>query len=238
MRISLSAVAAFALWACAVACSSEGAAQPDTTDDAGSDAGEVDGPVAGDVGAADAGSDVDKSAPCVSTFGSALTAAFGRLDGTVVAVLPPNDQACPAPNSTHMIIEVMMGGAVYRMVVDVLSTSGSPEVLIDEIDAPLVAGPWADGWHAGVVLDYVTTLAVHSTSFMPMPQADLVTKITSEIDLGAHISVFATSGGAADEPDSAHLVHRNLTNADGAIVVHPESAQPHWVLLSFAEQTF
>ena len=219
-----------------LACSCGGGKAADAPDASGDDAGETEASV--DAGGADAGADVDKSAPCVSTFGSALTAAFGRVDGTVVAVLPPNDQKCAAPNSTHMILEVMMGGAVYRMVVDVLSTSGSPDVLIDEIDAPLADGAWADGWHPGVQLDYVTTLGVHSPSFTPMHQADLVAKITWEIDLGAHISVFATSGGAASEPDSAHLVHRNLTNADGAIVIHPEAALPHYILLSFGEQTF
>ena len=119
----------------ALACSSRtGGAQPSLpTDDAG------DGVDAADASVTDASEDVDKSAPCVATFGSALTAAFGRLDGTVIAVLPPNDQACPDPNSTHLIIEVLMGGAAYRMVVDVISTDGTAD-LLDEIDAPLLPG--------------------------------------------------------------------------------------------------
>jgi hypothetical protein len=178
---------------------------------------------------------IDKTAMCASTFGTALNDAFGRVDGTVVAVLPPNDQACAAPNKTHLIIEVMMNGAVYRMVVDVLSTVGSPDVAFTEIDAPLVAGAWSEGWHTGIMLDYVTTLNVHSPAFTAMHQSDLVAKITSEIDIGAKISVYATSAG---EPDSTHLVHRNITNADGAIVIHPDSATPHWMLLRFPEQTF
>src|SRR5262249_23663455 len=76
-----------------------------------------------------AGGSIDKSAPCASTFGSALTDAFGRLDGTVVAVVPPNDQACAQPNMTHLVLQVEMEGAVYRMVLDVLSNQGSPDVL-------------------------------------------------------------------------------------------------------------
>jgi hypothetical protein len=210
---------------------SDGAHPSVLADDAG------DGVDAADSGATDASEDVDKSAPCVGTFGSALTAAFGRLDGTVIAVLPPNDQTCPDPNSTHLIIEVMMGGAAYRMVVDVISTDGSAD-LLDEVDAPLAGGPWQDGWHDSAVLDYVSTLAVHSTSFVSTPEASLVGKITSEIDLGAHISVFATSGGAADEPNSAHLVHRNVTGQDGAIVIGPDSTLPHYLLLSLSDQTF
>ena len=31
---------------------------------------------------------VDKSATCASTFGSTLTPGFGRLDGTVLAIVP------------------------------------------------------------------------------------------------------------------------------------------------------
>jgi hypothetical protein len=128
-----------------------------------------------------------------------------------------------------------MGGEAYRMVVDVLSDAGSPDVHFTELDAALVGPAWSDGWHAGMTLDYVTTLAVHSPQLTAMHEGDLVTKITSEIALGAHISIFATATSA--EPDSAHLVHRNLTNADGAIVIAADSA-PHYLLMAFDEQTF
>jgi hypothetical protein len=182
----------------------------------------------------DAPGDVDKAAPCATSFGANLTNAFGRFDGTVLAVVPPDDQACTLPNSTHLVIQLTSAGVAYRMVVDVLSSSGSPDVLFDELDAPL-AGPWVEGWHPGVMLDYVTTLGVHSPAFTAMQEASLVATISAEITLGAHLSVFATVDG---EPNSAHLVHRNLTNADGAIVVRPDSASPHYLLMRFSEQTF
>jgi hypothetical protein len=142
------------------------------------------------------------------------------------------------PNSTHLVIQVMMGGAVYRMVVDVLSDQGNPDVFENEIDAPLVGDPWSDGWHDTASLDYVTTLARTSTSFVEMNQATVVARITNQLDLGAHVSVFATSAG---EPSSAHLVHRNLTNQDGAIVINPDASgnsSPHWILIRFDEQSF
>jgi hypothetical protein len=197
-----------------------------------------DGGASGDASApSDAGADVDKAATCASSFGNGLTNAFGRMDGTVVAVVPPGDEACAMPNSTHLVVQVQAAGAVYRMVVDVLSTLGSPDVLIDEIDTPLapLGMAWAEGWHPGAALDYVTTLNVHSGAFTPVHQADLVARITREIDLGARISIFATS---QDSPSSAHLVHRNATNADGAIVIRPDSGAPHYILLRFGEQTF
>ena len=178
----------------------------------------------------------DKAAPCAATFANDLTPGFGRLDGTILAVVPPGDQACALPNSTHLVIQATFAGKAYRLVVDVLSNQGSPDVDLHELDAPLVGGAWAEGWHTGVALDYVTDLAVHSDAFVPTHEAALVTAITAELELGAHVSVFATSGSA--EPSSAHLVHRNLTSKDGAIVIHPDGAAPHYVLLRFGEQSF
>ena len=186
-------------------------------------------------GPADVIVDVNKAKTCSPTFGDALTNAFGRFDGTVVAVVPPADDACALPNSTHLVLQVSMDGAVYRMVLDVLSSSGDPNVYFYEEDAPLAAGPWAAGWHAGVGLDYVTTLGLHAAAFTSMPEAALVDKVTGEIQVGSHVSVFATSAG---ESNSAHLIHRNLTNQDGAIVLSPESASPHYLLFRFSEQTF
>ncbi len=179
---------------------------------------------------------VDKSATCAAAFGENLTPAFGRIDGTVVAIVPPGDEACALPNSTHLVIQVMQSGLVYRMVVDVLSDQGSPDVLFEEMNAPLAGEAWAEGWHTDASLDYVTTLSTHSTSFTAMVEDDLVAKITSEIDLGSNISIYATA--TSSEPDSAHLVHRNLTHQDGAIVIGPDTAHPHYLLMHFDEQTF
>ena len=179
-----------------------------------------------------------KSVPCANTFGQTLTNAFGRLDGTVLAIVPPGDEECMQPNSTHLVIQVTMGGAAYRMVVDVLSsTAGDPNVWLDEVDAPLAGIPWSEGWHTGIPFDYVTNLQLASTDFVSHTQAELVDTITNEINLGDKISVFSTSTGGV-KADSSHLVHRNLTNADGAIVLSPDSANAHYILLRFDEQTF
>jgi hypothetical protein len=179
---------------------------------------------------------VDKSASCAATFGNALTAGFARLDGTVLAVVPPNDQLCAAPNSTHLVIQLLMNGAAYRMVVDVLSNQGNPDVFFFEQDHALLGGAWAEGWHDPSSLDYLQDLGLHSTQFTETNEADVVAKITSELTLGAHLSVFATAG--TTEPDSAHLVHRNIPHMDGAIVIDPDGATPHWLFIRFDEQVF
>ena len=122
-----------------------------------------------------------KASACASTFGSALTNAFGRLDGTILAVVEPGNMACAMPNSTHVIIEVTANGAAYRMVANVLSTSSDPHVWLDEIDAPLAGVPWAEGWHPGIALDYVTTLQVSKTAFTQADQAAAVARFETEL---------------------------------------------------------
>ena len=177
----------------------------------------------------------DKSLTCASAFGSALTNAFGRVDGTIVAVVPPNDQACAMPNMTHLVIQVQMAGAVQRLVVDVLSNQGTPVVDFLELDAPLLGGPYVEGWHPGLMLDYPSMLGVHAAQFAPTVQADLVANITAELALGAKVAIFGTS---MNEPTSAHLIHRgSVANQDGAIVIDPDT-HPHWLLIRFDEQTF
>ncbi|MGE3458530.1 MAG: hypothetical protein AB7O24_25655 [Kofleriaceae bacterium] len=176
----------------------------------------------------------DKAAPCVATFGQDLTDGFGRLDGTVVAVLAPGNQTCPRPNSTHLIIEVAASGQVYRMVVSTKSTSGHPVMALAERDAALAGPAWQDGWHTGIPFDYVTTLGLHREDFTATPQAELASAITSRLELGARVSVFGTVEG---QPDSAHLIHRNAAEADGAIVINPDTS-PHYMLLRFDNQLF
>jgi hypothetical protein len=178
---------------------------------------------------------VNKAANCASTFGTALTDGFGRVDGTIVAVVPPADNDCAMPNSDHLVLQVSFGGATYRMVVNVMSDDASTDtnVRMFEIDAPLVGPAFAAGWHAPASFDYVANLQAHSTQFMPHDLAALTQLITAELEIGAPVSVFSTSSGGA----SSHLVHRNLATQDGAIVVNPTTA-PHWLLFAFADQTF
>ncbi len=180
-----------------------------------------------------------KAKDCAATFGKALTSAFGRLDGTLLAVVTPTDTQCAQPNSDHLIVQVKVNGAAYRMVVNILSTVAGvdPRVLLDEVEAPLPSPAWSEGWHPGVTLDYVTTLAVHSDDFTPYEMNALVTRVSERLTLGAPISVYATSTGGT-KADSAHLIHRNQAGKDGAIVVDPQGAKPSFLLFHFAEQTF
>jgi hypothetical protein len=238
-------LALFVLAPGVVACSGSKASAIDGPADAAVDSSiDTNGGDGGDGGTeaspapADAAADVDKSLACAKTFGTELVSGYGRLDGTVLAVVPPADNACALPNADHLVLQVTMHGAAYRMVVNVKSDRAiaDPRVQMKEVDAPLIGGDWAEGWHVPAGLDYPTALKVHDKDFTPYDLAPLTARITSFINVGDKISVFATNDGTYR--DSAHLVHYNGSNQDGAIVVGPASASPKWLLFHFSTQVF
>lgn len=189
-------------------------------------------------GGAGGAAPIDKAKDCASTFGTALTNAFGRVDGTVLAVVKPTDTQCPMPNDDHVILEVTMQGAVYRMVINVLSTGADPDVRFRELDHAMVGAPWSEGWHTDAALDYAGDLGLHSAigqsgDFEPVTFAKLPDRIADDIELGEKVSVFCTSSGGA----SSHLIHRNGQKHDGAIVLHPDT-NPRWLVFHFADQSF
>jgi hypothetical protein len=208
------------------------------TDDSGAevDSGEADPDASA---AVDAPVDAFKpTGMCASAFGSALTEGFGRIDGTVYAVQKPSDTTCTFPNSDHVILQVLMNGAGYRLVVNVQSdkAGSDPKILIATLPHALPAPAFAEGWHADAPLDYVTSLGAHSdASFTAQTLDEATTKIAADVKVGDPIAVYGTSG--AGRPESAHLIHRNAANADGAIVVSPTTS-PKFMLFHFANQTF
>ncbi len=182
--------------------------------------------------------DAGKEAGCASSFGAALTNAFGRVDGTVTAVVAPGIQACAMPNSDHLVVQVEFGGDVYRMVVNVESRGADPRIRLRTVTGGLPAPAFAPGWHPGVTLDYATDLGVHSGSgWDALTLTDAAARVAAPIELGASIAVYATSSGGS-YAHSAHLVHRTGGGHDGALVIDPTGANPTWYLFAFADQTF
>lgn len=183
---------------------------------------------------------VDKAANCVDAeedLGKMLTSSFGRLDGTVLAVVKPTDTGCYLPNDDHVVLQVLWNGLAYRMVINVQSSFGDPDVYyLVHPEAP--AGlTWEEGWHPGVSLDYVTDFGVKAgqNGFTQIPMLELSDAIADEITLGQKVSVFGTSDGY---PSSAHKIHRNGGGKDGAVVINPDSDAPKTLLFHFADQTF
>lgn len=182
---------------------------------------------------------VSKAAHCASVFGTSLTTAFGRFDGVVTAVVTPADTQCPLPNGDHVVVQVSSeDGGIYRMVVNVQSDFGDPEVRFAAIAAPLRGGFWDAGWHPGLTLDYPSDLQMHpDAGFIPISMGQLILRVADEITVGQRISVFADSSGGTYS-DSAHKIHRNGGGHDGALVLNPDAASSRWLLFHFANQTF
>ncbi|MBS2015753.1 MAG: hypothetical protein JST00_22895 [Deltaproteobacteria bacterium] len=178
---------------------------------------------------------------CADTFGTGLTDGFGRIDGTVYAIQRPGDESCAQPNRDHVVLQILMKGSVYRMVVNVQSDRGAdPKIRVATVPHALPAVDFDEGWHTGIPLDYPQILGVHSGDggFTALTLAEAVARIESEVKVGDPVAVYGTSGPG--RPESAHLIHRNTTepNQDGAIVVRPDSATPKFMLFHFADQAF
>ena len=172
----------------------------------------------------------EKAENCATEFGSLFTKTNGRADGTLVALVRPSDQQCAMPNGSHVTVQLSIHGQVQRLVVSV------KEIAITTVSEPLLGPPYEEGWHADQSIDYWTDLGVHSTDFSSATMDETVDFICAHLDLGAEVSVFAYSDG--EKPSSAHQIHRNDKYPDGAIVAHPTSKNPIYLLFRYEDQVF
>jgi hypothetical protein len=208
----------------------DGDASADATADGAADAAADAGAEAGkEAGPPDSGLPLGQ---CTGTFGKGLTSSYGRIDGILQAYVKPTATSCPDADSTHLILQIAMDGAIYEIAVNVLSDDDS-DVLYTAIDQALPAPAYSEGWHTGVTLDYPTTLGVHSTQFTAYSESDLVDLIDAQLTDGAPITVYGHGFVTG-----AHDTHYYGGGADGAIVLDPTAATPHWLLFHFDEQTF
>ena len=172
---------------------------------------------------------------CTNQLGHALTRAYGRLDGHLVAIVPAGRRDCNG-DPDHLHLQIAVGDGVYDVAINLGArpVGGVPDLSVASDDVALPDGPWIEGWHPDVPpLDYVTTLHLRSGDFAPTLPADVAARLESELRDVNRISVFATGYG----PDGAHNVHRNQ-GLDGALALHPLGARAHLLLFRFATQSF
>ncbi len=195
------------------------------------DAGPDGGPEAGPDASPDGGLPLP-AGQCTSSFGHGLTNGYGRLDGVLQAYVKPTATTCPDHNSTHLVLQIALSGALYEIDVNVKSDDGT-EVFTTAIDAPLVGGAFSPGWHTGVSLDYASDLDVHSSAgFTAYAETDLVNLLAAQLTNGTPIIIYGEGFVTG-----AHDIHRLDGGDDGAIVIDP-TGSPHWLLFHFDEQTF
>ncbi|GAC1540191.1 MAG: hypothetical protein NVS3B10_04870 [Polyangiales bacterium] len=163
---------------------------------------------------------------CTSTLGMGLSPEHGRLDGTLVSIVPATGARCPSDPS-HLHLQVRMNGANYDIAVNLDGLEG-------EIDAPLPGIPFAEGWHV-MNLDYVKDLGIHSDALTLTNPATIRARVVAQLANANHISVFGTGYPGSD---GAHLIHRKLTGHDGALVVNPLGAKAHVIAFRFSTDTF
>lgn len=194
---------------------------------------------AGD-GVADAGSDPPAMhvadgpptrLPCTRSFGSALTRTFGRLDGYLVAIVVPGGSQCNS-DEDHVLLQVKAADVIYEIAVNV----GAPnreDVRATAIELPLPGPAWEEGWHPGLTLDY-SSVGLNASDFTLATRANHTQAIVSDLAAANHVSIFATAWGGG----GAHLVHRNGSGRDGAIITEPLSRPAHLRLFAFSNQSF
>lgn len=183
-----------------------------------------------------------KAKSCVSSWKDALDNGFGRIDGTIIAVVTPSDKHCELYNDDHLILEMKVNGGNYRMVINIgdLNPQTGQEMRFADFPHALPAPAWSEGQHLGVELDYPTTLGAHRADFQPLSFNNMIQEVSNRLVLGAKVSVYGTVGDI-NIFHGAHLIHRGTTSArnqDGAIVINPDSANPRFLLFHFYSQIF
>jgi hypothetical protein len=159
---------------------------------------------------------------CSNTFGNELSMFYGRLDGFLVSIVPEGQHSCNG-DSTHVHLQILMHNGIYDVAVN---TDG----LEAELDHAMVGPAWSEGWSASAQLDYPTTLGIHSSAFATTNAQALEASLAS----ANHVTIFATAYG----PGGVHLVHRDLNNHDGAVVMNPLGPTPHWLVFRFSNDSF
>lgn len=188
----------------------------------------------GTVDAAASGDGTPTRLPCTSTFGSAMSATFGRLDGFLVSVVNPNTTTACRGDDNHIHLQVQVNGGIEDIAVNIASTTGNPDVDFRTINAALKGSAWTEGWHTGQTLDYPTNLGVSSTSFTEDTPTQLTTLVDNLVANANHVSIFATGFDAT----GGHLIHREGSSHDGAIVINPTTSSPTYLLFHFTTQSF
>jgi hypothetical protein len=211
-----------------------------STSDTG-DAAVTDGP------GGDGGGNLDGTPmrrPCTSTFGSALSPEFGRMDGYLVAIVLPGSSSGPCNSDLgHVHLQVQVTGAVYDVAVNIGTNDATNDVHSTTLDHALIGPAWSEGWHpratvATVAIDYAA-LGVHSNTLPLRTEAENVSALMTELATANHVSIYAT--GYSPTPSGAHLVHRSTSGRsgeDGMVVTQPLSPTAHARLFSFTGQVF
>lgn len=198
--------------------------------------GEAD--AAGSSGALDA--DVDaapRNAACTplsQQTGTAVNTSHGRLDGTLVFVLPVGGSGKCNGDDSHVHLQIEVSGSVYDVAVDIGATGDEVGLYTTSIAVP--GGAWSEGWHGTDTLSY-PSLGLKSSEFPIQAPTDVASQVESLLESTSKISIFCTGYTPGD--NGCHDVHyENGNGEDGAIILDPTSATSTVLFFRFQAQSF
>ncbi len=177
-----------------------------------------------------------RNATCTPTSqqtGTLINTAHGRLDGTLVYVLPPHGSAACNGDDSHIHLQIEVSGNVYDVAVDIGATNDEVGMYAGSVALP--DGAWAEGWHGTDMLAY-PDFGLHSTQFPLTAASVLAPQIEALLASTSKVSIFCT-GYSSD--NGCHDVHyENGRGNDGAIVLDPTSATSPVLFFRFQADTF
>ena len=171
--------------------------------------------------------------PLSSQTGTAVSGFHGRMDGTLVYVVPQGGPSSCNGDDSHVHLQVQMSGAVYDVAVDIGKSGDEEGYEVKSLAPP--GGAWSEGWHGSDNLGY-PALGLSSGQFTTLAPADLSTEIEALLAGTSEVSVYCI---AYTQRNGCHDVHyKDGNGGDGAIVLNPMAATPSILFFHFANQSF
>jgi hypothetical protein len=219
----------------------EDAGTPDQTNDASSSSSDATTtpPPGNDASPPPPPDDADAAArnatctPLSAQTGTAVDTSHGRLDGTLVYVVPTGGPGKCNGDDSHVHLQVEVSSLIYDVAVDIGAAGDQVGMYQQTIALP--GGAWAEGWHGADTLAY-PKLGLSVGQFPIAAPATIAANVQSLLESTSKISVFCTS---YTTDNGCHDVHyENGNGNDGAIVLDPTAATPTILFFRFEGQTF
>jgi len=172
--------------------------------------------------------------PLSKQTGKAVDTSHGRLDGTLVYVLPIDGSGACNGDSAHVHLQVEVQGLVYDVAVDIGKAGDEVGWLQKTMAVP--GGAWSEGWHGSDALGY-RSVGLTSGAFTTLSPSNMGAEIESLLAATSKISIYCTGYTPGD--NGCHDVHyQDGTSQDGAIVLDPTSPTSPILFFRFTSQSF
>jgi hypothetical protein len=185
---------------------------------------------------AEAQSPPSRNSTCTPTSeqtGTLVNTTHGRLDGTLVYILPVGGSSKCNGDDSHVHLQIEVSGLVYDVAVDIGSTGDDVGMYQETLAVP--GGAWAEGWHGTDSLAY-PTLGLTTAEFPTQAPTPIADAVVAALANTSKISIICTG---YSQGDGCHDVHyEDGTGNDGAIVLDPTAATSPVLFFRFEGQSW